>query len=102
MKGIPWIEDNTEASSGCIRPTVTLFFRQGIESESQGSRAVEKPASYSGIPPILACDIKEHFGLDNAASDGKKSGTDEGWSSPFLKRWLKCISEQAIEHLKKK
>ena len=98
----PWSEDNTEAFSGCIRPTVTLFFRQGVESESKGIQAVKKPANCPEIPPVLACDIKKHFGLDNGASDGEENDTNEDWSSSFLTRWLKCISEQAIEHLKKK
>ena len=102
VEATPWSEDNTEAFSGCIRPTVTLFFRQGVESESEGIKAVEKPANYSEIPPVLACDIEKHFGLDNGASDGEENDTNEDWSSSFLTRWLKCISEQAIEHLKKK
>ncbi|WP_263835100.1 hypothetical protein [Salinibacter sp.] len=102
VEATPWSEDNTEAFSGCIRPTVTLFFRQGVESKSEGIQAVKKPANYSEIPPVLACDIKKHFGLDNGASDCEENDTNEDWSSSFLTRWLECISEQAIEHLRKK
>lgn len=97
----PWSEGDTKAFAGHIRPTVTLFFRQGVESESEGIQALQKPANHSKIPPILACDIEEHFGLDNADSIGEESGVSEDWSSRFLKRWLECISDQAIGYLEK-
>ena len=89
-----WSDDNTEAFSGSIRPTVTLFFRQGVATDKVD------PDEHSEIPPILACDIENHFGLDNTSSNGKHA-PNENWSSPFLTQWLECISGQAIEHLAK-
>jgi hypothetical protein len=94
----PWSNDDTEAFSGSIRPTVTLFFRQGI-AEDKGFEAVD-PDDRSEIPPILACDIKGHFGLDDTGSNGERT-PNEDWSSSFLTQWLECISGQAIEHLAK-
>jgi hypothetical protein len=94
----PWSNDDTEAFSGSIRPTVTLFFRQGV-AEDKGFEAVD-PDDRSEIPPILACDIKGHFGLDDTGSNGERT-PNEDWSSSFLTQWLECISGQAIEHLAK-
>ena len=99
VNAAPWSDDDTEAFSGSIRPTVTLFFRQGVEKKSTGDKAVRE-TKQSTIPPILACDIGNHFGLDDADSNGERT-PNEDWRSSFLTQWLECISGQAIEHLAK-
>jgi hypothetical protein len=81
--------------SGAIRPTFTLFFRQGTETKDQVREALREPDP-SSIPPILACDIENHFDLEG---DVRRSGTAEqaeDWQSDFLVAWFDCISTQAV------
>jgi hypothetical protein len=80
---------------GAIRPTFTLFFRQGTETKDRVREALREPDP-SSIPPILACDIENHFDLEG---DVRRSGTAEhveDWQSDFLVAWFDCISTQAV------
>jgi hypothetical protein len=82
-----------KAPSGVIRPTITLFFRQNTEPsvfQKEGAAAADVSA-----PSILACDLENHFGLQ----DSQTEEDWEEWRSAFLERWLAHISKQACDHL---
>jgi hypothetical protein len=87
--------DGGKAPSGVIRPTITLFFRQNTDPsvfQEEGTAATaESP------PPILACDLENHFGLQN----GQTEEEWEEWRSEFLERWLDHISDQTYDYLRK-
>jgi hypothetical protein len=90
---------DTEVLSGSIRPTFTLFFLQGIEADSKGIGAL-RDCKKSEIPPILACDIENHFGLENLIGFSNKENEDsDKWQSDFLTQWLDCVTDQAVEYL---
>lgn len=82
------------APSGAIRPTVTLFFRQNTDP-SVFQEQENAPGTDDSPPPILACDLENHFGLQN----GQTEEDGEEWRSAFLERWLAHISKQACDHL---
>jgi len=87
--------DGGKAPSGVIRPTVTLFFRQNTDPsvfQEEGTAAAAE-----STPSILACDLENHFGLQN----GQNEKDWEEWRSEFLERWLDHISDQAYDHLRK-
>lgn len=83
---------------GAIRPTFTLFFRQGTETKDRVREALRKRASRS-IPPILACDIENHFDLEGSVRNSDVAKQDEDWHSDFLVDWFDCISTQAVSLL---
>lgn len=85
--------DGGKAPSGVIRPTITLFFRQNTDPsvfQDEGTAAADVSA-----PSILACDLENHFGLQ----DSQTEENWEEWRSAFLERWLAHISKQACDHL---
>jgi len=94
-----WGKEETEESripSGLIRPTVTLFFRQNT-NPSVFQEEGNTPGSDESPPPILACDIEKHFGLQNSQTEDDR----EEWRSEFLERWLDHISNQACDYLQR-
>jgi hypothetical protein len=78
---------------GAIRPTFTLFFRQGIEAPHPAREALAN-GDAENVPPILAFDIEHHLGLK--ASDPENHSS---WSAPILEDWLDCITRQARDRL---
>ena len=78
---------------GAIRPTFTLFFRQGIEAPHPAREALAN-GDAENVPPILAFDIEHHLGLK--ASDPENNSS---WSAPILEDWLACITRQARDRL---
>ena len=85
--------------SGAIRPTFTLFFRQGTETKHSVHQALRKPNPQL-IPPILACDIENHFDLRGGVGPSDISDQSEAWNSDFLADWFACISSQALSFLR--
>ena len=88
-----WESSNPDASSlraptGAIRPTFTLFCRQGTDTTFFTDGA--DPPSNNQCPPILACDMEHHFGVTDS----------EEWSSPFMEEWFAHIAEQAVSILR--
>ena len=86
-----WESSGTEGASlhaptGAIRPTVTLFCRQGTDT-TLFTDADEAP--HDQCPPILACDMEHHFGVTDS----------EKWSSPFMEEWFDHIANQAVDIL---
>lgn len=84
--------------TGDIRPTFTLFFRQGTETQDRVRNALRELDAES-IPPILACDIENHFGLDGSLSRSCEHDQVQDWNSDFLTDWFGCISLQARSFL---
>jgi hypothetical protein len=88
-----WDRSDPEAGSlraptGAIRPTVTLFCRQGTNTIFF-TDADDAPGN-DQCPPILACDMEQHFGMDS---------NSEEWSSPFMEGWFDHIANQAVDIL---
>ena len=81
-------EASLRAPTGKIRPTVTLFCRQGTDT-TFFSVSDDAPSN-DKCPPILACDMEQHFGMN---SNSKK------WSSTFMERWFDHIANQAVDIL---
>lgn len=84
--------------TGAIRPTFTLFFRQGTETSESVRKALRLP-NPSSIPPILACDIESHFDLDGSLNENDYSEPTGEWHSDFLADWFDSISAQAVSAL---
>jgi len=84
--------------SGAIRPTFTLFFRQGTETKNRVWEAL-RSSDPSSIPPILACDIENHLDLHGRLNEKDDPERVEDWHSDFLTDWFDCISSQAISVL---
>lgn len=81
-------EASLRAPTGKIRPTVTLFCRQGTDT-TLFTKADDAPSN-DKCPPILACDMDTHFGMNS---------NSEKWSSPFMVKWFDHIAKQAVDIL---
>ncbi len=83
----------TEGPVGKLRPTFTLFFRQGVE-HSDSVRDALRRRKASALPPILAFDVETHL---SAYSERDLSVPIP--SNDPLRNWVDVLTEQALDTL---
>ena len=82
-----------EGPVGKIRPTFTLFCRQGVEITQLTQEALINER-HGHLPPILAFDIESQLAAYRSLS------VDNVSSSPdWLSCWIRALTQQAEDHL---
>jgi hypothetical protein len=78
---------------GALRPTFTLFFRQGTETRQTLKLLTEEdPAA---LPPILAYDVESHIQQNKSSAKTDTETNTDG----FFELWFRHLSRQAISYL---
>jgi len=79
---------------GAIRPSFTLFFRQGVEHAKVNN--LTDAEGCGNLPPVMAFDIEHHFDLSTSSTRGERP---TAWHSEYLEWWLETLTRQVERKL---